>query len=57
MNENHILCGPSSIVDKELASLAASSCACQCQCGSQSGSGTGNGGGGGGGGFILIAEL
>ena len=46
--QSHVISGPSAIVDKELASLAASNCACSCACGSQSGGGTGGGGGGGG---------
>ena len=52
-----IISGPSSVVDKELASLAAQSCACACGCGSSSGSGTGGGSGGGGGLGDLVSLL
>ena len=44
--KKHFICGPTAVVNKELAMMAASSCACACQCGSQVG--TGNGGGSGG---------
>ncbi|OFX26464.1 MAG: hypothetical protein A2041_00560 [Bacteroidetes bacterium GWA2_31_9b] len=53
----HVISGPSSVVQKELATLAAAGCGCQCGCGSASGSGGGTGGGGGGGGVGDLISL